>query len=329
MVQLVSTRRYNKSIKKWNSSVMETELIKGNKQEEIKKNTSKVYFFIIAIAALIVTNVYFYVKFKSSGEKVYALTVEKENLEVEIDRIEAELDKMKIENVQLSPPLIAKEQDARNKIVDLRAKLSRKELSQSDIDYAQSTITSLKSDVAYFTLDVNRLIQENKILAEKNSLLQKEVSASSTKITNLESSNNNLASKVNLAAALKVSNIAVSGLQEKRNNKVEVEERAKRVDKLSINFTIADNTLAKVGNKDVFIRVIDPQGNLIVNHEDNTFYAHGEKLQYTFKHNLEFTNHGEEYSLYWNDDKKFVKGAYTVLLYSDNAIMGRSTVVLK
>ncbi|MNK95907.1 hypothetical protein D3C87_1161670 [compost metagenome] len=260
---------------------------------------------------------------------MYALTVEKENLEVEIDRIEAELDKMKIENVQLSPPLIAKEQDARNKIVDLRAKLSRKELSQSDIDFAQSTITSLKSDVAYFTLDVNRLIQENKILAEKNSLLQKEVSASSTKITNLESSNNNLTSKVNLAAALKVSNIAVSGLQEKRNNKVEVEERAKRVDKLIINFTIADNTLAKVGNKDVFIRVIDPQGNLIVNHEDNTFYAHGEKLQYTFKHNLEFTNHGEEYSLYWNDDKKFVKGAYTVLLYSDNAIMGRCTVVLK
>jgi len=103
---------------------METELVKGNKQEEIKKNTSKVYFFIIAIAALIVTNVYFYVKFKSSGEKVYALTVEKENLEVEIDRIEAELDKMKIENIQLSPPLIEKEQNARKKNHRLTNKIS-------------------------------------------------------------------------------------------------------------------------------------------------------------------------------------------------------------
>ncbi|MEN5432598.1 hypothetical protein ABE545_03045 [Sphingobacterium faecium] len=308
---------------------METELIKGNKQEEIKKNTSKVYFFIIAIAALVVTNVYFYVKFKSSGEKVYALTVEKENLEVEIDRIEAELDKMKIENIQLSPPLIEKEQNARKKIIDLRTKLAQKQLSQSDIDHAQSTITSLKSEVAYFSLDVNRLIQENKILAEKNSLLQKEVSASSTKISNLESSNTNLASKVNVAAAIKVSNIAVYGLQEKRNDKVEVEERAKRVDKLSINFNIADNTLAKVGKKDIFVRIIDPQGNLIINQDDNTFYAHSEKLQYTFKSTIDFTNHGEEYSLYWKDDKKFTKGAYTVLLYADNAIMGRSTVVLK
>ena len=35
---MVSTGRYNKSNKKWNSSVMETELVKGNKQEEIKKN---------------------------------------------------------------------------------------------------------------------------------------------------------------------------------------------------------------------------------------------------------------------------------------------------
>ncbi|AIM35683.1 hypothetical protein KO02_02580 [Sphingobacterium sp. ML3W] len=308
---------------------METELVKGNKQEEIKRNTSKVYFFIIAIAALVVTNVYFYVKFKSSGEKVYALTVEKENLEVEIDRIEAELDKMKIENVQLSPPLVEKELDARNKIVDLRAKLARKELSQSDIDYAQSTITSLKSEVAYFTLDVNRLIQENKILAEKNDLLQKEVSESSNKISDLKNSNLNLASKVNVAAALKVSNIAVYGLQEKRNKKLEIEERAKRVDKLSVNFTIADNTLAKEGKKDVFVRIIDPQGNLIVNQDGNTFYAHGEKLQFTFKDSLQFTNHGEEYTLYWTGDNKFVKGAYTVLLYSDNAIMGRSTVVLK
>lgn len=308
---------------------METELVKGNKQEEIKRNTSKVYFFIIAIAALVVTNVYFYVKFKSSGEKVYALTVEKENLEVEIDRIEAELDKMKIENVQLSPPLVEKELDARNKIVDLRAKLARKELSQSDINYAQSTITSLKSEVAYFTLDVNRLIQENKILAEKNDLLQKEVSESSNKISDLKNSNLNLASKVNVAAALKVSNIAVYGLQEKRNKKLEIEERAKRVDKLSVNFTIADNTLAKEGKKDVFVRIIDPQGNLIVNQDGNTFYAHGEKLQFTFKDSLQFTNHGEEYTLYWTGDNKFVKGAYTVLLYSDNAIMGRSTVVLK
>ncbi|WP_400262276.1 hypothetical protein ACFX5U_01045 [Sphingobacterium sp. SG20118] len=308
---------------------METELVKGNKQEEIKRNTSKVYFFIIAIAALVVTNVYFYVKFKSSGEKVYALTVEKENLEVEIDRIEAELDKMKIENVQLSPPLVEKELDARNKIVDLRAKLARKELSQSDINYAQSTITSLKSEVAYFTLDVNRLIQENKILAEKNDLLQKEVSESSNKISDLKNSNLNLASKVNVAAALKVSNIAVYGLQEKRNKKLEIEERAKRVDKLSVNFTIADNTLAKEGKKDVFVRIIDPQGNLIVNQDGNTFYAHGEKLQFTFKDGLQFTNHGEEYTLYWTGDNKFVKGAYTVLLYSDNAIMGRSTVVLK
>jgi hypothetical protein len=308
---------------------METELVKGNKQEEIKKNTSKVYFFIIAIAALVVTNVYFYVKFKSSGEKVYALTVEKENLEVEIDRIEAELDKMKIENVQLSPPLIEKEQDARKKIIDLRTKLARKQLSQSDIDHAQSTITSLKSEVAYFSLDVNRLIQENKILEQKNSLLQKEVSASSTRISSLENSNTTLTSKVNVAAAIKVSNITVYGLQEKRSNKVEVEEKAKRVDKLSINFTIADNTLAKVGTKDIFVRIIDPQGNLVVNHDDNTFYAHGEKLQYTFKSSVEFTNHGEEYTLYWKDDKKFVKGAYTVLLYSDSAIMGRSTVVLK
>ena len=45
--------------------------------------------------------------------------------------------------------------------------------------------------------------------------------------------------------------------------------------------------------------------------------------------NINFTNNGEEYQLLWSDNHKFKKGAYTVLLYADNAIMGRSSVVLK
>lgn len=308
---------------------METEILKTNKEQEIKKNTSKIYFFIIALAALIATNVYFYVKFKSSGEKVYALTVEKENLEVEIDRIEAELDKMKGDNVQLSPELIEDEHTARVKIVGLRSKLANKQLTQQDIDEAQGVIAKLKDQVAYFSLDVNRLIQENKVLEEKNIALQSEVTKSTNKISELSTSNNSLKNKVSAAAALKVSSISVSGLEEKRNSKVEVEERAKRVDKLGIKFSVADNSLAKLGGKDIFIRVIDPQGNLIVKYDDNTFFVHGEKLQYTFKHAIDFTNHGEEYAIYWKDDKKFVKGAYTILLYTDNSIMGRSTVILK
>ncbi|MGO1521213.1 MAG: hypothetical protein ACTHWQ_06720, partial [Sphingobacterium sp.] len=125
------------------------------------------------------------------------------------------------------------------------------------------------------------------------------------------------------------SNIHIVGIEEKRDGSLENETRAKRIDQLQINFTIADNPVAEIGSKDIFVRVINPKGNLIADSED-LFYVHGEKLQYTFKQEIQFTNNGQEYQTAWSDaGHRFQKGAYTVLLYADNSIMGRSSIVLK
>ncbi|MDF2518040.1 MAG: hypothetical protein K0R59_3336 [Sphingobacterium sp.] len=308
--------------------MMNSEVVSSKKEDEKKKDSSKVYFFIIAIAALLATNIYFYVKFKTNGEKVYALTVEKENLQVQIDRIEAELDKIDIENVQLTPEMTVQKEDSRAEIAELRKKLEDKSINSKDIDDAQRKINLLKKQVDNYRVDVQRLIQENQILSKQNSNLNESVVEKNKQINSLTTTNSELKEKVTTASALKVSNISINGLEIKRNGKESVEERAKRVDKLKINFTVADNPLAKIGERDIFIRIIDPQGNLVVQ-GDNIFLVHGEKLQYTFKHNILFTNKGEDYVVYWAAEDGFAKGAYTVLLYEDNAIMGRSAVVLR
>lgn len=308
--------------------MMNSEVVSSKKEDEKKKDSSKVYFFIIAIAALLATNIYFYVKFKTNGEKVYALTVEKENLQVQIDRIEAELDKIDVENVQLTPEMTVQKEGSRTEIAELRKKLENKSITPRDIDDAQRKINLLKKQVDNYRVDVQRLIQENQILSKQNSNLNESVVEKNKQITSLTTTNSELKEKVTTASALKVSSISINGLEVKRNGKESVEERAKRVDKLKINFTIADNSLARSGERDIFIRIIDPQGNLVVQ-GDNIFFVHGEKLQYTFKHNILFTNKGEDYIVYWAAEDGFTKGAYTILLYEDNAIMGRSTVVLR
>ncbi|MDM1295584.1 hypothetical protein HX021_14935 [Sphingobacterium sp. N143] len=308
--------------------MMNSEVVSNKKEEERKKDSSKIYFFIIAIAALLATNIYFYVKFKTNGEKVYALTVEKENLQVQIDRIEAELDKIDVENVQLTPEMTVQKEDSRTEIAELRQKLENKSITPMDIDEAQRKINQLKKQVDTYRINVQRLIQENQILSKQNSNLSESVVEKDKQITSLVTTNSELKEKVATASALKVSEISINGLAIKKNGKESVEERAKRVDKLKINFTIVDNELAKNGERDIFVRIIDPQGNLIVQ-GDHIFFVHGEKLQYTFKHKIMFTNKGEDYIVYWAADGGFSKGAYTVLLYEDNAIMGRSTIVLR
>lgn len=299
-------------------------------EEEIpKKNNSKIYFFIIAIVALLATNIYFYVKFKSSGEKLYTMTIQKQDLQIEIDRIEAELDNLTaLKDVDaIDPNLEASEAQARNTISDLRAKLENKTITDDDIALAKQEVARLKGDVSDLRISLNELKVRNELLQRENQELSRQLSSNDQKVTTLARENTQLKSKVSIASGLKVSNVQVNGVSISKKGMIDIESRARRVDQLQILFSVADNALAKGGNKDVFIRVVDPSGNLFGD-ANNFFYVHGEKLQYTFKDVINFTNNGEEYQFLWPQDK-FKKGAYTILLYNDNAIMGRAGVVLK
>ncbi|WP_140937789.1 hypothetical protein [Sphingobacterium lumbrici] len=296
---------------------------------EEKKDNSKIYFFIIAIVALLMTNVYFYVKFKSSGEKLYTITLEKESLQIEIDRIEAELDNLSNQDLALSGEIIASKREARNVIEGLREKLEISGISEDELMSARQQVIRLKKDVADLKISMKELKLQNDMLVRENELLSSEVRERAQHIEEITLKNKDLNDKVNIASSIKVSNIQVNGIEISRRGNIEIETKSKRVDELQIRFTIADNPLAVEGNKDIFIRVIDPQGNLIAN-PNNVFYIHGDKLQYSTKKSIHFTNRGEEYQFLWKDGSRgFKKGAYTVLLYADNAIMGRSSVVLK
>ncbi|MCA5003923.1 hypothetical protein [Sphingobacterium bovistauri] len=307
-----------------NISTKETRL-----DPQINKDKSKIYFFIVAIVALLATNVYFYVKYKSSGEKLYTLTLQKEKLQIEIDRIEAELDNIDRQNIQGLPQgVLYQQKQAREIIANLRAALEDNTITDSQIQLANSQLESLKGNVSNLLTEVNDLKFQNELLKRENSELQGTVKETSNKVQKLANDNSALNQKVIIASSLKVSNIFINGVEQKKNGSLEIETRAKRADKLQIKFSIVDNPLARKGKKVVYARIIDPQGNLIAASND-VFYVHGDKSQYTFKESINFTNNGEEYQLLWNDTNKLRKGAYTVLLYTDNAIMGRGSVVLK
>ena len=114
-----------------------------------------------------------------------------------------------------------------------------------------------------------------------------------------------------------------------RSDRESVETRARRVDKFRVDFTLADNPLADIGDHDVYMRVIDPNGNLRTTEDYGLFEADGKQMQYTYKTTIGFKNDGAAYTIDWADTRGFQKGTYTILLYADNAVMGQSSVVLK
>jgi len=291
------------------------------------KEGPKIYFFIIAIVALLATNIYFYVKYKHSDEVHTTILSEKAQMETELDRIEVELDRVTQENVELTDALKSAQEGARVKIEELRAKLTQHELTRAELTRAQQEISQLRITVSRYTKDIERLKNENALLVSERDRLKATVNDAQQKADELAELNNELEHKVDLASALKLSSININAIRTKKNGDESMETKAKRTDKLRIDFTIADNALAKKAIYDIYLRVIEPNGNLVIT-DNHIFEIDGVEMQYTDRTAIEFSNDGKLYSYEWGGIPDFKSGTYIVVLYTNKGTLGKGTIRL-
>jgi len=305
--------------------------MENNYQQENtnRKDSNKIYFLIIVIIALLGTNVYLYFKDQKSNERIVTLTDDRTRMETEIDKIEAELDKANNANIVLSKQMEEEQEIARQKINELRAQLKKGQLTQGQLEKAQQDIKQLRYFVSKYTADIEDLKKRNASLIEERDSLQSTVSTVSAQATELAKQNEELNSKVKEAAALKAANISVVPLRVRNSGKETDVSRANSAEKLRINFSVAENNVAAKGMHDIFIRIIDPSGNLIITGNTGIFTTDNEELQYTYRTAIEFSNDGKTYTIDWTNPEDFQKGTYNIVLYADRYTMGRSSVRLK
>ena len=300
-----------------------------NLEKPVKRDSNKIYFLIAVIIALLGTNTYLFLKDKQSEKRIVSISDEKTRMETEIDKIEAELDNATSMNIQLTEEMKAEQESARQQIERLRAALSKGQLTQTQLLKAQEEIKQLKNLVAKYSSEIEVLKNLNANLTVERNELKTVVDSVSYKASDLEKQNEELSKKVKVAAFLKTGNVSIMALNVKNNGKETSASRANTTDKLRINFSIVQNPLAQKGMHNIYLRVVDPSGNLIISNNNGTFNSEEEELQYTYKTAVEYANDGKSYSVDWSNNGSFQKGNYTVLLYSDGYSMGKGSIILR
>ena len=300
-----------------------------NVEQQPRKNSNKIYFLVAVILALLGTNAYLFFKEKKSNERIVTISDEKSRMQTEIDKIEAELDNSNSANIKLSEEM-QKEQDlARAKIAELRSALKKGQLNQGQLAKSQEDIKQLRYFVTKYTADIAELKKENEALTTERNTLRTTVDSVTTKATDLEKANEELNAKVKAAASLKAASLSIIPLRVRNSGKETDVTKASTAKKLRINFSVVNNSIAEKGMHDVYMRIIDPNGNLLISDNGSMFMADDEELQYTYKTAVEFANDGKVYSIDSTNPADFQKGTYTVVLYADGYTMGRGSIVLR
>jgi phage shock protein A len=292
-----------------------------NEFQESKKSNTKIYLLLLVVLALFTTNAILYIRNKKADERVVQLSDDKTRMQTEIDKIEADLDKANSNYAALSDSMKNEQQSAREKISQLREALRKGELTQKQLILAQEDVKQLRYFVAKYVADIE-------VLRQQNDSLKTSVAVANEQVRSLEGQNKDLNKKVSAATALKAFGVSVTAVRIKSSGKESSVSKADPAQKLNISFNLVDNDFAQKTLHTIFMRVLDPNGN-VVGATGNSTLASGETINFSYKTAIEFANDGRTYTLGWNNPEAFVKGEYTITMYADGYVLGTGKISLK
>jgi prefoldin subunit 5 len=294
-----------------------------------KKNSNVIYFLIVVVLALLATDVYLYLQKNKSDTRIIYQNDEKTRLQTELDSLEAQIEQVNTGKAKMSAEMQAKNDSLQAKIKVLRGELAKGKLTQAELAKAQEDVQQLKSSIAQYTADIDELKKQNTSLTAERDTLKTVIKTVNQKDSTLQKQNQDLGVKVKVGSAIKLAAADVVAYKIRGSGKEIDTKRASPAKKIKINFTVASNDIAEKGMHDIFIRIVDPTGNLITESDSGTFNADGQDLQFTYKTSIDFKNDGSGYTVDWLNPVAFQKGTYTVLLYADGYTMGKTGFELK
>ena len=290
---------------------------------ENKSNNSGLKAAIVVLALLLLGSIgYIYKLTTDNKETVNTLTTEKETLAEELKAKIAEYDVMIADNTALKDELQAEQA----KMVEL---LDQVEKSKGDV----AAMAKYKASYLKLKGEMDNLVAENKLLKEENVTLTS--SLDSTKVVlddakkfndTLLVQNEGLTKTVEKGSKLAVLNLKVLAVKERSSGKQIETDKAGRADKLKVSFLIAENQIAKTGNREYYVQIIDSKNNILG--EKKTIPTGDKTLTYSFVSTVKYENKtvqvNEEVS-----GKDFAKGTYFVNVFDKSELVSKTSFSLK
>lgn len=250
----------------------------------------------------------------------------------QFDQLNAEFSQYEGQQVYLKNDSLVQQYNAsRDRIQKLLDELDREKKkgktdrarSEQRIRELEAEIGTLRGIVKHYLAEIQRLGQENEGLRtelaqanERNTALASEASAA-------QASNAQLSRTVAVAKKLNITALRLSGY----NRKDKHEKKVNKIAKFGVSFSISPNNTAAPGMKDVYVRVLTPEGTLLGN--GGSFSYDGASVQSSAHRAIEYANDEVPVSIYVPVTTTLTAGDYRVEVFCDGNRLGSKSFTVQ
>lgn len=221
--------------------------------------------------------------------------------------------------------IVQKYSAARAQVEKLLQELkNEKNKSAAQISKLKGEIATLKGILRTYVEQIDSLSKQNQQLMTENQDIKQQNQQLAQTVQSVQANNKVLNERMTLAEKLNVTGVTLTPL----NKKGKTEKNVTKARQLMVTFTIPQNNSTPVGEKTIYCRITNPEGELLGN--GGSFSFEGGNVACTARKSVEYA--GEEIGgirIYWDVNATLTPGDYTVELFADNYRLASRKFTLK
>ena len=241
-----------------------------------------------------------------------------------------EYNEVTTDNVELSDSITRQKE----KVTLLLSELKK---SESNRRYTARELFKIKKEASTLRKVMRDYVHRVDSLNTLNKELEATIILKDNKITKVSGERDVLKTKtaeqlkqLEIGGKLQILNLGVEAIRVKRSGSFDVTTRTRRADQIKGCFTIVKNTITPAGAKTFYMRIIAPDGKVLVNTISEVIMVDEKEVQTSISRTVDYQNSSTDLCIFFEKTtEKFTAGEFTVEIYSENLLVGTGKLALR
>ena len=299
---------------------------------EDKKNNPRLMLILFSSSVLLnLVLIFLLLQEKKEVEKqieiIKTVFVEKGDVEGELQKLKQDFEELETSDVALKAEI----EEKKKQIEELVLEAKKHKGDARIIAKLKKETETLRSIMKGYVRTIDSLNTLNqKLIVEKGEVV-KSLDQEKEKSSKLNKEKEELQTTINKGSVLSCFNISAEGVNVRSGGKkFSSTSKAKRADMIRVSFSLGENKIAKSGAKDVYVRIITPDGKeMAKSYDDNyRFNFNSSSGYFAGKTNINYSNKEVGVTAMCEGNSSLLPGKYQIEVSADGVIIGETTLTL-
>ena len=296
----------------------------NSEEKEIRKKTFLIIAIVIVLLALVAVGYVIYHQRQQMADMAEMFALEKEELSDEYAELSLQYEgyKFSVGNDSLVALLTTEQMKVQRLMEELR---TVKATNTRRITELKKELETLRKIMRNYVIQIDSLNAENGRLRNENERVTQQYRQATSAAAQLTREKEKLTERVTLASRMDATAIQVRPVTSRGKD-------AKKIDKIAqlvLTFHLAKNITAPVGEKNIYVRIMRPDDDILTKPNSGVFAFENRNISYSMMKTIEYEGEELPVTMYWDVAEYLSPGTYRVDIFADGHLIGRKSFSLQ